>query len=71
METQFVEAEVYCRLVTSRRSLERMDDPGRGLRGVFDPNTGVHYVVEERKLLHSRPLGSLPAAPHLRVPWPR
>jgi hypothetical protein len=30
-----------------------MDDPARGLRGVFDPNTRVHYVVEDRKLLCS------------------
>ena len=56
METQFVEADVYCRLVTSRRFLERRDDLERGLRGVFDPDAGVLYVVEERKLLRSRPL---------------
>lgn len=56
MEIRFVEADVYCRLVTSRRSLERLDDLERGLRGVFDPDTCVHYVVEERKLLRSRPL---------------
>ena len=54
METRFVEADAYCRLVTSRRCLVRMDDHARGLRGVFDPNTCVHYVVEERKLLRSR-----------------
>ena len=55
METQFVEADVYCRLVTSRRCLVRMDDHARGLRGVLDPTTHVHYVVEERKLLCCRP----------------
>ncbi len=54
METRFVEADVYCRLVTSRRCLVRMDDHARGLRGVFDPNTCVQYVVEERKLFRSR-----------------
>jgi hypothetical protein len=54
METRFVEADVYCRLVTSRRCLVRMDDHARGLRGVFDPKTCVHFVVEERKLLCSR-----------------
>jgi len=54
METRFVEADVYCRLVTSRRCLLRLDDHARGLRGVFDPNTCVHYVVEERKLVRSR-----------------
>ena len=54
METRFVEADVYCRLVTSRRCLVRMDDHARGLRGVFDPSTRVHYVVEERKLVRSR-----------------
>lgn len=49
-ETKFVEADAYCRLLTSRRCLERMDDPVQGLRGVFDPVKGVYYVVEERKL---------------------
>ncbi len=59
METRFVEADVYCRLVTSRRCLVRMDDHARGLRGVFDPTTGVCYVVEERKLVRSRPTNRL------------
>ena len=61
IETRFVEADVYCRLVTSRRCLVRMDDHARGLRGVFDPNTCVHFVVEERKLLRWR-LPNRPAA---------
>lgn len=55
METQFVEADAYCRLVTSRRYLVRMDDHARGLRGLLDPDARVYYVVEERKLLYSRP----------------
>jgi hypothetical protein len=59
METRFVDAEVYCRLLTSRRCLVRMDDHARGLRGVFDPMTCVHYVVEERKLVRSRPTNRL------------
>ena len=54
METRFVEADVYCRLITSRRYLVRMDDHACGLRGVFDPSTRVHYVVEELKLVCSR-----------------
>jgi hypothetical protein len=54
METRFVDADFFCRLVTSRRCLERMDDHAQGLRGVFDPITCVHYVVEERKLVRSR-----------------
>ena len=54
METRFVEADAYCRLVTSRRCLVRMDDLARGLRGVFDPIACVYYVIEERKLFRSR-----------------
>jgi len=54
METRFVDAEVFCRLITARRCLERRDDHQRGLRGVFDPVKGVHYVVEERKLFRVR-----------------
>ena len=66
-ETRFVEADVYCRLITSRRCLVRMDDHARGLRGVFDPNTHVHYVVEERKLLRSRQPNRLVAAQSVLV----
>lgn len=50
IETRFVDPEFYCRLLTSRRCLERMDDHARGLRGVLDPVAHVCYVVEERKL---------------------
>ena len=63
METQFIEPDVYCRLVTSRLRLERMDDRARGLRGVYDPDERVHYVVEERKLLRAFQPGSATAAP--------
>ncbi len=53
METRFVEVDVYCRLITSRCRLVRMDDPARGLRGVFDLDARIRYVVEERNLLRS------------------
>ena len=59
LETRFVEVDVYCGLITSRCRLVRMDDPARGLRGVFDPDTRICYVVEERKLLRS-PLRNRP-----------
>jgi len=50
METRYVDADAYCRLLTSRRFLERMDDHARGLRGVVDPVACVRYVVNERTL---------------------
>ena len=49
--TQFVEPETYFRLITSRGTLERSDDKEHGLLGLFDRETQVRFVVEERKVL--------------------
>lgn len=49
-ETQMVEPEAYLRLITSRRRLVRSNDETRGLLGVFDLDSLVRFVVEERKL---------------------
>ena len=49
--TQFVEPEAYFRLITSRKTLERSDDQEQGLLGLFDRETQVRFVVEERKVL--------------------
>jgi hypothetical protein len=49
-ETQMVEPEAYLRLITSRRRLVRSNDETRGLLGVFDLDSRVRFVVEERKL---------------------
>ena len=49
--TQFVEPETYFRLITSRNTLERCDDQEQGLLGLFDRETLVRFVVEERKVL--------------------
>ncbi len=50
-DTQFVEPETYFRLITSRGTLERSDDKEQGLLGLFDRETRVRFVVEERKVL--------------------
>ena len=39
----------YCRLVTSRRRLWRLDDPANGLRGLYDPRTRIRYVIDDRE----------------------
>jgi hypothetical protein len=51
METESIAADVYCELLTSRRTLLRSDDRARGIRGLWDPESGVRYVVEESRLL--------------------
>jgi hypothetical protein len=53
-ETKFVEPEVYFRLITSRRTLVRLDDPAHGVVGLFDPESQVRFVVEERRLWSRR-----------------
>ena len=50
-DTQSVEPETYFRLITSRNTLERSDDKEQGLLGLFDRETQVRFVVEERKVL--------------------
>jgi hypothetical protein len=51
METESIAAEVYCELLTSRRELLRSDDDALGIRGLWDPKSGIRYVVEDSKLL--------------------
>ncbi|MCA9202687.1 MAG: hypothetical protein R3C99_01105 [Pirellulaceae bacterium] len=48
--SRFVAAEVFCDLAVSARQLERMDDHAAGLRGLFDPATGEHYLTEDVEL---------------------
>jgi hypothetical protein len=60
MEIRVVEADAYCRLVTSRRLLLRSDDHAQGIRGLYDPASGVRYVVEEWKLLKYMPQATAP-----------
>jgi hypothetical protein len=38
-------------MVVSRRRLHRCDDRVKWLRGRFDPETGVRFVVEEERIL--------------------
>jgi hypothetical protein len=52
-ETRRVDAEAYCRLLTSRQRLERFDDHARGCRGLVDPETRIHYLIDERQLYAS------------------
>jgi hypothetical protein len=55
METKLIEADIYCQLATSRRTLLRSDDDAQGIRGLYDPESGVRYVCEEWKLLNYVP----------------
>ena len=53
-QTQFVEPEAYLHLLTSRRSLERADDPAGGLLGLLDRESRVRFVVEEQQVWQRR-----------------
>ena len=48
----YVEPEEYCRLVVSRRQLERHDDGDRCWRGLRDPDSQMVYYVDETTLLN-------------------
>lgn len=61
-QTRLVGLEDYCALLTSRRNLERANDPVRGFLGLLDPESGVRYMIDERDLLRGAPAG-VPAKP--------
>lgn len=45
-----VSPEAFVRLLVSRRSLVRADDPAAGLLGLLDVKTGVTYFIREENL---------------------
>jgi hypothetical protein len=55
-EIRLVEVEEFCRLLTSNRQLVRLDQPQAMLRGLYDPEQGLQFMVEEEKLRDMRVL---------------
>lgn len=55
-EIRLVEADEFCRMLTSNRQLVRVDQPEAMLRGLFDPEQGLQFMVEEEKLRNLRAL---------------
>jgi len=55
-ETRLVEADEFFRMLTSNRQLVRVDQPQAMLRGLFDPEQGLQFIVEEEKLRNYRAL---------------
>jgi hypothetical protein len=49
-ECQFVDPATFVALVVAPRRLWRADDPAAGVRGVYDPLTGVRFLAEEERL---------------------
>jgi hypothetical protein len=47
---QYVDVDEFCRLSTSRKRLVRADDSGGTIRGLFDPDTQIRYLICERDL---------------------
>lgn len=44
---KLVNADDFCKLVTSRRNMRRADDDQHGMRGLIDLNLGVRYIIDE------------------------
>ena len=47
---EFVEPEEFVRLALSRDVLVRSDDPVLGIRGLYDPASGITFVVEQERV---------------------
>ncbi|HVV71405.1 MAG TPA: hypothetical protein VHI52_07895 [Verrucomicrobiae bacterium] len=47
-----LEAAEFCKLLLSRSSLVRIDQPGGNTRLLFDPTTGKTYRIDVSKLDH-------------------
>jgi hypothetical protein len=46
----FVQRDEFCSLLLSTRRLVRSDEPGRGVRGLLDVDTGARFLIEQEKL---------------------
>jgi hypothetical protein len=53
-ETRLIEADEFCRMLTSNRRLVRFDQPEAMLRGLYDLEQGLRFIVEEEKLSNVR-----------------
>ena len=46
----FVQRDEFCSLLLSTRRMVRSDEPGRGVRGLLDMETGTRFLIEQEKL---------------------
>ena len=53
-ETRLIEADEFCKMLTSNRRLVRVDQPEAMLRGLYDLEQGLRFIVEEEKLSNVR-----------------
>ena len=44
---RFVDRTEYCKLLVCSRNLTRCDIQSARIRGVFDPELGLRYLIEE------------------------
>jgi hypothetical protein len=52
-ECTFVERHEFCCLLVSRRTLVRANEWAADVYGVFEPQTGLRFLVERERLLPS------------------
>ena len=50
-QTEKINAAEYFRLALSNRHLERRDDAASGVLGLYDPQTGLRFVVDREHVL--------------------
>ena len=49
-DVRFVDRSEYCDLLVCSRNLTRCDIKAAGIRGIFDPELGLRYFIEEDRL---------------------
>ena len=47
---RFVNRQQYCEMLISSRQLTRCDLPEERIRGIFDSETGIRFLIEEKLL---------------------
>jgi hypothetical protein len=52
VHANFVEPDEFLRLLLSRRVLVRSDRSKGNIRGLLEPTTGQHFLIEDVRLLH-------------------
>ena len=47
---RFVDRQQFCDMLVSSRQLTRCDLPAERIRGIYDAESGIRFLIEERLL---------------------
>jgi len=54
---RFIDRAEFCQLLISAKDLDRCDFPHANVRGLFDANSGLKFLIEEEELFSGSIVG--------------